>query len=269
MAALSDHGVTGKVIRIAGVEVDVGDGDAWPKIRDTIVDCDILILSTPIWLGHPSSIAQRVLERLDAELGESDEEGRMLTYGKAAAVCVVGNEDGAHHVSAERPASPDRIGRRPRCPPTTSPASPIRCRSTPAPRSPSRQQAVTLAAALRYPTAIDAEILYLLGPGGSARLDWLTGADHGDDADDACHTWVDETVVSWAACLLAAPALAADAHHLADRGQAGELTRLTSPSSHEHDAAPLLRHPDLLEPIAALHRAPLLDLLDDQAAALG
>lgn len=107
MAALADHGVTGKVVRIAdhdvkpGVGVDMGDGDAWPEIRDTILGCDILILSTPIWLGHPSSIAQRVLERLDAELGESDDEGRMLTYGKVAAVCVVGNEDGAHHVSAE------------------------------------------------------------------------------------------------------------------------------------------------------------------------
>ncbi|MFF4006634.1 flavodoxin family protein [Streptomyces sp. NPDC001717] len=107
VAALADHGVTGSVIRIAdhdvkpGVEVDMGGGDAWPEIRDTILGCDILVLSTPIWLGHPSSVAQRVLERLDAELGESDDEGRMLTYGKAAAVCVVGNEDGAHHVSAE------------------------------------------------------------------------------------------------------------------------------------------------------------------------
>ncbi|MFD9082163.1 flavodoxin family protein [Streptomyces erythrochromogenes] len=107
MAALADHGVTGKVIRIAdhdvkpGVEVDMGDGDAWPEIRDTVLGCDILVLSTPIWVGHPSSVAQRVLERLDAELGESDEEGRMLTYGKVAAVCVVGNEDGAHHVGAD------------------------------------------------------------------------------------------------------------------------------------------------------------------------
>ncbi|MFF3728381.1 flavodoxin family protein [Streptomyces erythrochromogenes] len=107
MAALAEHGVTGKVVRVAdhdvkpGVKTDMGDGDAWPEIRDTILGCDILILSTPIWLGHPSSIAQRVLERLNAELGESDDEGRMLTYGKAAAVCVVGNEDGAHHVSAD------------------------------------------------------------------------------------------------------------------------------------------------------------------------
>ncbi|MCX5588824.1 flavodoxin family protein [Streptomyces erythrochromogenes] len=107
MAALADHGVTGKVIRIAdhdvkpGVGVDMGGGDAWPEIRDTVLGCDILVLSTPIWLGHPSSTAQRVLERLNAELGESDDEGRPLTYGKVAAVCVVGNEDGAHHVSAD------------------------------------------------------------------------------------------------------------------------------------------------------------------------
>ncbi|MFE5913968.1 flavodoxin family protein [Streptomyces wedmorensis] len=107
MSALGEHGVTGKTIRIAdhdvkpGVRTDMGDGDAWPEIRDTILGTDILILSTPIWLGHPSSIAQRVLERLDAEISESDDEGRMLTYGKVAAVCVVGNEDGAHKVSAD------------------------------------------------------------------------------------------------------------------------------------------------------------------------
>ncbi|MEU2117535.1 NAD(P)H-dependent oxidoreductase [Streptomyces sp. NPDC016459] len=107
MAALSEHGVSGKIIRLAdhdvrpGVKTDMGDGDAWPEIRDTILGCDILVLSTPIWLGHPSSIAQRVMERLDAEISETDEEGRMLTYGKVAAVCVVGNEDGAHKVSAD------------------------------------------------------------------------------------------------------------------------------------------------------------------------
>ncbi len=107
MTALAEHGVTGKTIRIAdhdvksGVKTDMGDGDAWPEIRDTILGCDILILSTPIWLGHPSSVAQRVMERLNADISETDDEGRMLTYGKVAAVCVVGNEDGAHKVSAD------------------------------------------------------------------------------------------------------------------------------------------------------------------------
>ncbi|MER6677207.1 NAD(P)H-dependent oxidoreductase [Streptomyces sp. NPDC000983] len=107
MAALAEHGVSGEIVRIAdhdvkpGVEADMGDGDAWPEIRSKVLASDILILATPIWLGHPSSIAQRVLERLDAEISETDDEGRMLTYGKAAAVCVVGNEDGAHKVSAD------------------------------------------------------------------------------------------------------------------------------------------------------------------------
>ncbi|MFE4632335.1 flavodoxin family protein [Streptomyces sp. NPDC056773] len=107
MAALADHGVTGKTIRIAdhdvktGISTDLGEGDAWPEIRDTILGADILVLSTPIWLGHPASIAQKVMERLNAEISETDDEGRMLTYGKVAAVCVVGNEDGAHKVSAD------------------------------------------------------------------------------------------------------------------------------------------------------------------------
>ncbi|MEU7025741.1 flavodoxin family protein [Streptomyces sp. NPDC015232] len=107
MAALAEHGVTGRTVRVVdhdvkpGVKTDMGDGDAWPEIRQAMLDADILVLATPIWLGHPSSVAQRVLERLDAELSESDDEGRMLTYGKVAAVCVVGNEDGAHKVSAD------------------------------------------------------------------------------------------------------------------------------------------------------------------------
>ncbi len=105
--ALGEHGVTGTVVRLAdhdvrpGVEVDMGSGDAWPAIRRQILDADILVLATPIWMGQPSSVTKRALERLDAELAETDDQGRMLTYGKVAAVAVVGNEDGAHHTSAE------------------------------------------------------------------------------------------------------------------------------------------------------------------------
>lgn len=46
-------------------------------------------------------MAQRVLERMDAFLDEIDGEGRYPTFGRVAAVGVVGNEDGAHHVTAE------------------------------------------------------------------------------------------------------------------------------------------------------------------------
>lgn len=105
--ALGDHGVTGTVIRLVdhdvkpGVEKDMGEGDAWPAIREQVLAADILVLATPIWMGQPSSVTKRALERLDAELSETDDQGRLLTYGKVAAVAVVGNEDGAHHTSAE------------------------------------------------------------------------------------------------------------------------------------------------------------------------
>ena len=78
-----------------GVQADMGDGDEWPRIRERVLAADILLLSTPVWLGHPSSIAQRVLERLDAELSNKDDSGRPVLAGKVAVVSVVGNEDGA------------------------------------------------------------------------------------------------------------------------------------------------------------------------------
>jgi multimeric flavodoxin WrbA len=84
-----------------GVTSDEGEGDDWPHLRKQIMAADILIIGTPIWLGQPSSICKRALERMDAFLEETDGKGRMPSYGKVAAVAVVGNEDGAHHVSAE------------------------------------------------------------------------------------------------------------------------------------------------------------------------
>lgn len=85
----------------SGVELNMGDGDEWPAIRERILAADIIILSTPIWMGHPSSLAQQVLERLDADLSETDDEGRPIMYDKVAAVAVVGNEDGAHKTIAD------------------------------------------------------------------------------------------------------------------------------------------------------------------------
>jgi len=84
-----------------GVTSDEGEGDEWPAIRAKIVAADILIFGGPIWMGQPSSIAKRVLERMDAFLSETDEKGRTPAYGKVAVAAIVGNEDGAHHSSAE------------------------------------------------------------------------------------------------------------------------------------------------------------------------
>ena len=79
-----------ETIRIAdhdikpGVSSDEGPGDAWPDIRRRILDCDMLIFGTPIWLGQMSSFAKRVLERMDAFFSETDEHGRMPSFGKVA-----------------------------------------------------------------------------------------------------------------------------------------------------------------------------------------
>src|SRR3712207_5355625 len=96
---LGTHGVSGSVLRVVdhdvrpGVEVDMGEGDAWPAIREQLMAADILIVSTPTWVGHMSSVAQRVLERLDGELSETHESGKPLVSGRVAVTAVVGNED--------------------------------------------------------------------------------------------------------------------------------------------------------------------------------
>ncbi|MGA7148842.1 MAG: NAD(P)H-dependent oxidoreductase [Microbacterium sp.] len=105
--ALATHDVGGEMVRVVdfdvkpGVEADMGDGDEWPGIRDKVLAADILVFATPTWMGHMSSVAQRVLERLDAHLSETDAEGRPILAGKVAVVAVVGNEDGAHAIVAD------------------------------------------------------------------------------------------------------------------------------------------------------------------------
>ncbi|GAA2854489.1 NAD(P)H-dependent oxidoreductase [Pseudonocardia halophobica] len=107
LAALKQHDVVGDTVRVIdhdvrpGVQPDMGGGDEWPGLRSRILESDILVFATPTWVGHPSSIAQRVLERLDAEISETDDEGRPLMFGKVAVAAVVGNEDGAHKIAAD------------------------------------------------------------------------------------------------------------------------------------------------------------------------
>ncbi|MFK4144624.1 hypothetical protein [Streptomyces sp. NPDC004065] len=136
------------------------------------------------------------------------------------------------------------------------------------------RQAVTVAAWLRYPTAMDAGLVGMAGPGGSGRLDWISGADGAETDDPDVHawrTWVDEVVASWAACLLTDPGLAARAVAAVEgcahaAGTPVEFRRLVAPDEPDRSAAALLRHPDLLAPVTALHRAELLTRLGPDPA---
>jgi multimeric flavodoxin WrbA len=107
MESFGEYGAEGEIVRVVdfnvkpGVSADEGPGDAWPVLRKRVLACDILVIGSPIWLGQPSSVAKRVLERMDAFLDERDDMQRMPSYGKVGLAAVVGNEDGAHHVAAE------------------------------------------------------------------------------------------------------------------------------------------------------------------------
>lgn len=113
---LEQHRVRTSSVRVVdhevkpGIEVDMGEGDHWPKLRQQVLAADILVLATPIWMGHPSSIAQRVIERLNADLAETDDQGRPIMYDKTAIVAVVGNEDGAHKTIADMTQALSDIG---------------------------------------------------------------------------------------------------------------------------------------------------------------
>ena len=106
--ALREHGVETDQIRLADHVIEPGvvsekvtDADEWPAIRERILAAEILIVATPTWLGQPSSIAKRALERMDAMLSETREDGTPVAYNRVAGIVVTGNEDGAHHVIAE------------------------------------------------------------------------------------------------------------------------------------------------------------------------
>ena len=133
------------------------------------------------------------------------------------------------------------------------------------------RQAVTVAGWLRYPTLLDAELVRFVGPGGSAGLDEIAGMGFGDDP---WRTWVDEVVASWAACLLSEPDLAHQAVAAAADTEHASLVpcdfrRLTRPDHHDHLATALLRHRDLVEPVARVHRPSLVRRLDGDSAAVG
>ena len=106
--AFARHDVTiSETVRVAaldikpGVTSDEGEGDAWPTLRTKILAHDILIFGGPIWMGQIGSVAKRVLERMDAFLSETDDQGRMPSWSKVAVAAIVGNEDGAHFSSAQ------------------------------------------------------------------------------------------------------------------------------------------------------------------------
>ncbi len=89
---LSEHEVEVDFVRavdlhlVPGVVTDGGDGDEWPRAHAKLLESEILIIASPTWLGRPSSVAQRVLERMNAMMSETDDENRPVAYNRVAGV---------------------------------------------------------------------------------------------------------------------------------------------------------------------------------------
>ncbi len=75
------------------------DADDWPQIYEKVKAAEILVLTTPIWLGEKSSVCTKVIERLYASSSDLNSHGQYAYYGKVGGCLVTGNEDGAKHCS--------------------------------------------------------------------------------------------------------------------------------------------------------------------------
>jgi multimeric flavodoxin WrbA len=106
-AIMEKNGVEVEVIRPVDYDIAFGvypdmtekgwEKDDWPKIFEKVINADILVLGTPIWLGDKSSVCTQVIERLYSESGKLNEKGQYLYYGKVGGTIITGNEDGAKH----------------------------------------------------------------------------------------------------------------------------------------------------------------------------
>ena len=104
---MADVGVS--VSRFRSVDHDIAPGvypdmtqqgfanDDWPDIGKAVLDSNILVIGTPIWLGEVSSECRKIIERLYAHSGEVNDKGQYAYYGKAGGCVVTGNEDGVKH----------------------------------------------------------------------------------------------------------------------------------------------------------------------------
>ncbi|WP_374948963.1 flavodoxin family protein [Mucilaginibacter sp.] len=92
---VADHNI------LPGSWSDMGDGDTWPVILKQMLESEILIIASPTWMGTMSSMALKVLERMNGLYKEKDEQGRPLTFNRVAGFVVTGAEDGARHVVTE------------------------------------------------------------------------------------------------------------------------------------------------------------------------
>lgn len=120
IAIMKKQGVNIETIRAVDHDIAFGmspdmtkegwERDAWPEIQARVMESDIVVIGSPIWLGAKSSLATLVVERLYSASGETNNKGQYLYYGKVGGCLVTGNEDGAKAVAMETLYAMQHIG---------------------------------------------------------------------------------------------------------------------------------------------------------------
>jgi multimeric flavodoxin WrbA len=109
IAIMRNHGVT--VENLRAVDLDLATGvwpdmtehgwasDEWPQAFGKVLDADILVIGSPVWLGEKSSVCTHVIERLYGNSSLLNENGQYAYYGRVGGCLITGNEDGIKHCS--------------------------------------------------------------------------------------------------------------------------------------------------------------------------
>jgi len=71
--------------------------DEWPVMYRLVKAADILVITSPVWLGEKSSVCTQTIERLYSSSGDLNAAGQYAYYGRVGGCLVTGNEDGAKH----------------------------------------------------------------------------------------------------------------------------------------------------------------------------
>ena len=108
-AILEKNGVSVDVVRAVDYDIAYGvwpdmtehgwDKDDWPEVLEKVMVANILVITSPIWLGEKSSVCNKVIERLYASSGQLNDSGQYAYYGRVGGCLITGNEDGAKHCS--------------------------------------------------------------------------------------------------------------------------------------------------------------------------
>ena len=108
-AIMEKNGVSVEVLRPVDFSIAYGvypdmaeqgwERDDWPGIFEKVQAADILVLTSPIWLGEKSSVCTKIIERLYANSHLLNDRGQYAYYGRVGGCLITGNEDGAKHCS--------------------------------------------------------------------------------------------------------------------------------------------------------------------------